>query len=130
MPRHLVTLSPDRQFLIVAVSGTRTVEAARESVAEVIALREESGVATILFDTCSAVLEIEPAALMARALSCGRVLAPSRIAILADDDDSTYARVWRKGLNDTGHEALVFTRAGEAEAWLLTLQDAPTLFIS
>lgn len=66
---------------------------------------------------------------MGRALECGRRLETSRVALLSEALDDTYARVWRKGLVETGHEAIVFTDAAAAEAWLLTEADAPMVYV-
>ena len=129
MPRHHVTLSPDENTLIVSVAGLRTNAAAEASIAEVIALRESSGVERILFDTCEAITPRPPEALMARALDCGRRLARSRVAILACDAEGGYARLWRKGLVETGHEAMVFTDAASADAWLATRAEAETVYL-
>jgi len=66
---------------------------------------------------------------MARAMDCGEKLERSRVAILAEAMDDTFARVWRKGLVETGHEAIVFTDPAAAEAWLLTEADAPMVYL-
>ena len=129
MPRHHVTLSPCRGFLIVAVFGLRDEEAARVSIGEVIDLRARSGVDRIFFDARDSRAELTPEYLMGRALACGRRLQTSRVAILAHDAEADYPRIWRKGLEETGHEALVFTSIAVAEAWLLTRADAPQVYV-
>ena len=116
--------------MIVAVAGLRTAEAADACTSATIRLRVASGVERIFFDTCAAVMPVQPASLMARALACGDRLETSRIAILADHDDDTYARIWRKGLADTGHTAIVFTAPAQAQAWLLTNENAETLYMA
>jgi hypothetical protein len=129
MARHHVALSPCGSFIIVAVSGVRDEDAALASTADALALRADSGVDRIFFDTRFSVLPIQPQALMGRALECGRRLERSRVALLTEALDDTYARVWRKGLVETGHEAMVFTDAAAAEAWLLTEADAPMVYV-
>lgn len=129
MPEHVVSLSSDRDMITVAVQGSRTAEAASEAIGEIIAFRASSGAERILFDTVSAQLPVPPEALMARALDCGERLKTSKVAILAEDEDCTYARLWRKGLADTGHEAIVFTDREAAESWLLTRVEADALYL-
>lgn len=129
MGRHHVTLSPDGRFIIVAVSGVRDGAAARVATTEVIAVRAKTGVDRILFDTRDGILLVKPDELVARAIECGRELAMSRIALLSETLDDTYARLWRKGLAETGHQAIVFTDVSAAEAWLLTEADAPMVYL-
>jgi hypothetical protein len=129
MARHHVTLSPCGRMIIVAVSGVRDDAAARLSTADAIALRTSSGIERILFDARDCVLPIKPQALMARAIACGEILERSRVAILAEAMDDTYARLWRKGLVETGHDAIVFIDPAAAEAWLLTEADAPMVYL-
>jgi hypothetical protein len=129
MSRHLVTLSPCGNLIIVAVAGVRDDAAARASTAEVLALRDTSRVDRIVFDAREGLMPIKPEALMARAIDSGRRLAPSRIAILSNELDDTYARLWRKGLAETGHDSMVFTDAAAAEAWVLTEADAPMVYV-
>ncbi|MCR9130054.1 MAG: hypothetical protein NXI12_11075 [Alphaproteobacteria bacterium] len=129
MARHHVALSPCGRLIIVAVSGVRDDAAARASTAEALALRTESGVDRILFDTRFSVMPVQPQALMSRAMECGRRLERSRVALLCEALDDTFSRVWRKGLVETGHEAIVFTDAAAAEAWLMTEADAPMVYV-
>ena len=130
MPRHHVTLSPRREFIIIAISGPRDDEAAAAALDDVLALRAETGLTRLMFDTRQTCITLKPERLMERALTAGRAVAPSRVAILAEHLDDTHARIWRKGLEETGHEALVFADAAEAQAWLLTRADAPQVFVS
>jgi hypothetical protein len=87
-------------------------------------------VSAIFFDARAAIMPISPGALVARALACGRVLEPSRVAILTTDPEDTYARLWRRGLVETGHQAMVFTLAETADAWLSTAESTDTLFVA
>lgn len=130
MPRHHVTVSPCRGFIIIAICGQRDEDAAAAALDDVLALRAETGLTRLMFDTRQTRIDLKPERLMARALTAGRSVSPSRIAIMAEHGDDTHARIWRKGLEETGHEALVFTDAAEAQAWLLTQADAPQVFVS
>ena len=130
MPRHHVTLSPCRGFIIVAIAGLRDDDAARLALDDVLALRGETGVTRLMFDTRQTRVALRPALLLARAMAAGRSVTASRIAIVSDDDDDAHARIWRKGLEETGHEALVFTDAADAQAWLLTPADAALVYLS
>lgn len=129
MPGHIVNLSAERDLITVAVQGPRTADAAHDAIGEAIALRAQSGVERILFNTVSAELPVPPEALMARALDCGERLETSKVAILAQDEDSTYARLWRKGLADTGHESIVFTDMEAAKSWLFIQVEADALYL-
>lgn len=130
MASHHVSVSPCKDYFIVAVAGVRSDAAACASSADVLEMSLTTGLDRIIFDTRSAILPIKPEALVARALDFGAKLPRSRIAIVANRDDDTYARLWRKGLGDTGHDAIVFTQASAAEAWLLTRHDAETVYLT
>lgn len=129
MASHHVAISPRKDCLIISVAGERSDEAARASNADAIEARRTSGIDRVLFDTCSAILPVKPAALVARALDLGAKLPRSRVAILANAEDDTYARLWRKGLAETGHDAIVFTQICAAEAWLHTSEDAEAVYL-
>lgn len=130
MASHHVTVAPGHDYFIVAVAGVRSDEAARGSSADVLEMSLTTGLDRIIFDTRSAILPIKPAALVARALDFGAKLPRSRIAIVADTCDDTFARLWRKGLAETGHDAIVFTDASAAQAWLLNQADAETVYLT
>ncbi|KAA5803529.1 hypothetical protein F1654_06905 [Alkalicaulis satelles] len=84
----------------------------------------------ILFDATEAEYLGPPEDLYVRVARYGRELPPGKVAILTHDLGSVYARFWRRGLADTGHETAVFTCAREAEAWLESDLDADTLFVA
>lgn len=115
--------------MIIAVSGLGDDEAARAVMADALALRASSGVERIIFDSRCSEFHLPLESLLARAMACGRELERSRVALICEAMDDPYARLWRKGLVETGHEAMVFTDAAAAEAWLFTSADADMVYL-
>ena len=130
MPRHHVTLSPDGDCIIIALSGQRTEPAAQAALIDVMALIERTGLDRVLLDARDCRSVQSPERTMARALSAGRRIRKCRVAIIADRVEHAYPRIWRKGLEASGHEAMVFTDVKAAEAWLFTDAEEATVYLS
>jgi hypothetical protein len=127
--RHAIS-SPRDGLIVVQVSGERDehqAEAAREAY---LAAQQAHPASQVLFDVTRAVFEGHAEDLYARAIRAGKGMARCKVAILAQSLDCTYARFWRRGLMETGHETAVFICEREADAWLASEVDADTLFLA
>lgn len=130
MKLHYVGQLPDKPILLVLVTGERSDESGALSTNAIVALRQATGIKAILFDAREAVLAVPVPELMRRALEAGDTLAESRIAIVCHDLEADYPRTWRRALSETGHEAHVFIKVEEAEAWLLSEPDGDALYLA
>ena len=126
MGRHHISLSPDRSIVIVAVSGARNHDTYAEGTPQFLKFYLEQPARSILFDAVNAYSATESAAVIEMAEACGRQMPASRVAIVGRDFNCAYARLWRRALCTTGHEAMVFTSVCQAEAWLRTDVNANT----
>ncbi|MFC4725170.1 hypothetical protein AB6B38_08505 [Glycocaulis abyssi] len=130
MGRHHISLSPDRSTVIVAVSGARDTSTYSQSTPDFLEFFLSQPARKVLFDTRLAYAALDSGKAMHLAEACGRQMPASRVAIVARELDCAYARVWRRGLSATGHEALVFESVAEADAWLRSEADADTLYVA
>lgn len=130
MTRHHVTLSPKGDCVIIALSGRRTEQTAQAALVDVMALMERTKLDRVLLDARDCRSVQSPERTMARALSAGRRLRKCKVAVIADSPEHAYPRIWRKGLEETGHEAMVFTDASAAGTWLFNDAEAETLYLS
>lgn len=127
--RQIIT-TPRDGLIKVTVSGERDDQGAQGSIAEFLEHHRNSPARQILFDTLNAYYAGPPENLYARAAYCGAAMAPCKVAIVTDSLDSAYARFWRRGLIETGHETAVFTCEAEADAWLSSEAEADILFLA
>lgn len=130
MGRHHISLSPDRSIVIIAVAGARDDVTFANSTPEFLKFYLGQPSRKILFDVVKAYAGLESVTAIELAESCGRQMPPSRIAITARELDCAYARIWRRALSATGHEAFVFESVAEAEAWLRSDADEQTLYVA
>jgi tRNA(Ile)-lysidine synthase TilS/MesJ len=130
MRRQHISLSPDRSIVIVAVSGARDSYTYAHGSIEFLTFYLGQPARKILFDAAGAYAAIESAKGIELAEECGKRMPQSRIAIVAREMDCAYARIWRRALSATGHEAYIFKNVAEAEAWLRTEADEDTLYVA
>lgn len=130
MGRHHISLSPDRSIVIVAVSGARDRSTYAQGTSDFLQFFLGQPARKILFDATIAYAALESGKAIELAEACGQEMPPSRVAIVARAMDCAYARIWRRALSATGHEAFVFTSVAEAEAWLRTEADEDTLYVA
>lgn len=91
---------------------------------------DAAGVRRVLFDARLARTACAPQELMGRARRFGAATPACRVAILARTLDQDFARLYRRGLVDTGHEVQIFTDPAEARAWLATMADADAVYLA
>jgi len=84
----------------------------------------------VLFDVRQAEYAGPAEHLYARAIRSAKGIARCKVAILALSLDCVFARFWRRGLIETGHETAVFVCEQEADAWLASEVEADTLFLA
>jgi len=130
MGRHHISLSPDRSIVIVAVSGARNTSTYAQGTPDFLEFYLGQPARKVLFDATIAYAAMESCSAIVLAEACGRQMPASRVAIVARELDCAYARVWRRGLSATGHDAFVFENVAEAEAWLGSEADADTLYVA
>lgn len=130
MGRHHVSLSPDRSIVIVAVAGARDSSTYAEGTPQFLEFFLAQPARKVLFDARIAFAALDSARAIELAEACARQMPPSRVAIVARELECAYARIWRRALAMTGHEALVFRRVAEAEAWLRSEADEDTLYVA
>ncbi len=130
MQRRQIITNPRDGLIKVEVFGERDDREAVKSIAAFLDYHRSSPARQILFDTLNAQYNGAPEALYARAARCGAAMAPCKVAIVSDSLDSAYARFWRRGLIETGHETAVSTSQAEADAWLASEAEADILFLA
>ncbi|MGJ3232633.1 MAG: hypothetical protein ACFE0P_12645 [Oceanicaulis sp.] len=116
--------------LVMVLGGVRGQAEAECGFAAFKARLDRSGVRNVLFDTRLAKNADKPEQLMMRARTFGAATPPCRVAILARALDGEFARIYRRALADTGHEAQIFTEVSEARAWLSTQVEADSLYLA
>ncbi|MGX6648239.1 hypothetical protein ACWCOP_09895 [Maricaulaceae bacterium MS644] len=116
--------------LIMVVSGARDQKAGQCGYDAFKAHLERAGTRRILMDTRLATNADQPQWLMDRARTFGAATPPCRVAILARALDGEFARIYRRALADTGHDAQVFTSSSEAEAWLSSEFEGERLYLA
>jgi hypothetical protein len=130
MPRRHVISRPREGLIFVKVQGERDDVQAQIAIAAFLEVQTANPTSQILFDVTQASYGGAPEALYARARQCGLGMARCKVAILAERLDSEYARFWRRGLIETGHETAVFICEQEADAWLASEADTDILFLA
>lgn len=130
MPRHHAISRPREGLIRIEVYGERCDAQARASTGAFLAVQNANPTSQILFDITQATYSGAPEALYERAVQCGQGMVPCKVAILAGRLDSIYARFWRRGLMETGHETAVFICEREADAWLASEAEADILFLA
>lgn len=130
MSRQHLSLSPDRSIVIVAVAGPRDSSTYAQGSANFLKFFLAQPARKILFDASCAYAALESATAIDLAEACARQMPASRIAIVAREMDCALARIWRRALTATGHEAYLFESVAEAEAWLRTEADEDTLYVA
>jgi len=130
MPRRHVISRPREGLIFVKVEGERDDAQAQIAIAAFLEVQTANPTNQILFDVTQASYGGAPEALYARARQCGLGMARCKVAILAERLDSEYARFWRRGLIETGHETAVFICEQEADAWLASETDTDILFLA
>ena len=113
-----VKVLEDHDLIVIVVSGVRDEAVGERGIAEFARIYPMLKGDKILMDLRAAINATEPGAMMRRALEAGRVLRPSRVAILTHDPEDMIARIYRKAAAEAGHEALIFTDLDEARVWL------------
>lgn len=116
--------------LIMVVGGARDQRAGQCGYEAFKAHLEKAGTRRVLMDTRLATNTDEPEWLMDRARTFGAATPPCQVAILARAMDGEFARVYRRALVGTGHDAQVFTSVAEAEAWLSNESEADRLYLA
>jgi hypothetical protein len=127
--RQHITLSPDGRVVIVAVGGARTRQIAEAANAAFLKFYADHPTGLVLFDTSSAHSDAPAEEVVDWATDLCLRVPRLRVAILTRHLDCRYARMWRRALAATGHEATVFDRAGQAVAWLGSPVEGETLYI-
>jgi len=130
MGRQHISLSPDRSIVIVAVSGARDTSTYARGTVDFLTFYLGQPARKIVFDAVGAYAAIESAKGIEMAEECGKRMPASRVAIVAREMDCAYARIWRRALSATGHEAYLFGSVAQAEAWLRTEADDDTLYVA
>jgi hypothetical protein len=130
MGRHHISLSPDRSIVIVAVAGPRNNKTYAEGTPDFLKFYLSQPARNVLFDAANAYSATESSTAFEMAEACARQMPASKVAIVGRALDCAYARIWRRALFSTGHEAMVFTCVAEAEIWLRTDADADTLYVA
>lgn len=130
MPRRHSVSTPRDGLILVRVIGERDDEQAQAVLEAFLKLHHANPSNQILFDVSHAFYEGAPEHLHARAVRCGQGMVPCKVAILAGCLDSEYARFWRRGLIETGHDTAVFICEQEADAWLASEAEADILFLA
>jgi hypothetical protein len=121
---------PRADLLLVKVEGERDDAQAQIAIAAFLTVQNANPSSQILFDVTQATYSGAPETLYARARQCGQGMVPCKVAILAERLDSEYARFWRRGLIESGHETAVFICEQEADAWLASETDTDILFLA
>ncbi|MEQ8435193.1 MAG: hypothetical protein RIA71_13235 [Oceanicaulis sp.] len=116
--------------LIMVVGGERDQQAGRCGYEAFKAHLDKAGTRRILMDTRLATNADEPEWLMDRARTFGAATPPCRVAILARALDGEFARIYRRALVGTGHDAQVFTSVPEANAWLASEFEGARLYLA
>lgn len=129
MPRHFYTLSPDKQVIVVAISGERSGPDVDAALNGFRAFYADNPTGRILFDLSGANVHMAPPDLVGDTERIGKLFPTARVAILSPHLESTFARIWRRGLKSAGHDAQVFDHSGEADAWLRSGEDDETVYI-
>lgn len=129
MARHLITLGPDESYVIIALAGLRTADNAGSAIGEFLRFYRAHTTGRVLFDLTQSQSALPPETLISVAMQVGRAVSPARVAILTADLDAEQGRLWRRGLDATGHDAMVFDHAGEADAWLRSPAGAERVYI-
>jgi hypothetical protein len=127
--RHDIS-SPRDGLIVVRVFGDRDEGEAEATQDAFLAAQQANPGSQVLFDVTRAEYDGPPEALYARAIRAGQGMARCKVAILAQSLDSAFARFWRRGLIETGHETAVFVCAQEADAWLASEAEDDTLFLA
>lgn len=130
MSRRQIITTPREGLIVVQVSGERDDRQAAAAHRAFMAAQQAHPGSRVLFDVTRAEYDGPPEALYARAIRSGQGMARCKVAILAERLDSVFARFWRRGLMETGHETAVFDCAQEADAWLASEAEADTLFLA
>lgn len=115
--------------LIMVIGGERDQQAGVSGYEAFKVQLEKAGTRRVLMDTRLATNTDEPEWLMDRARTFGAATPACQVAILARDLDGEFARIYRRALADTGHDAQVFAAVAEAEAWLATEHEADRLYL-
>lgn len=116
--------------LMMVLGGVRDRAVAEAGYAAFRERFDAAGVRRVLFDTRLARTACPPEELMERARRFGAATPACRVAILASDLDQEFARLYRRGLADTGHEVQVFVSLAEARAWLASPTDSDALYLA
>ncbi|MCC5996521.1 MAG: hypothetical protein JJU18_09165 [Oceanicaulis sp.] len=127
--RHTIS-SPRDGLIVVQVFGDRDERQAEATQEAFLAAQQANPGSQVLFDVRQAEYNGPAELLYARAIRSGQGMARCKVAILAQSLDSVFARFWRRGLIETGHETAVFVCAQEADAWLASRAEADTLFLA
>lgn len=130
MPRRHIVSTPRDGLILVRVTGERDEGQAQAALDAFMTMHRANPSNQVLFDVLNAFYEGPPEDLYARAVRCGHNMVPCKVAILASSLDSVYARFWRRGLIETGHETAVFICEQEADAWLSSEAEADILFLA
>lgn len=130
MPRRHIVSTPRDGLILVRVFGQRDDEQAQAALDAYRQLLQANPSSEILFDVSQATYDGAPEDLYGRAVRCGQGMPRCKVAILADSLDSVYARFWRRGLIETGHETALFICEREADAWLASEAEADILFLA
>ncbi|MCH8489404.1 MAG: hypothetical protein LAT81_05665 [Oceanicaulis sp.] len=130
MPSRPYFSSPRPGLIVIRVSGERNDAEARDAIEAFVAYYRTCEARQILLDATQAHYVGSPEDLYGYVAKCGEAMPAGKIAIVSHDLDSVYARFWRRGLSDTGHETAVFTCEDEADAWLATEAEADILFLA
>ncbi|MEQ8434679.1 MAG: hypothetical protein RIA71_10600 [Oceanicaulis sp.] len=83
----------------------------------------------VLLDVRLATNAENPQQLVMRAREFGAATPACQVAIFARALDGEFARLYRRGLSETGHEVQVFADIKEAEAWLSAPAEADRLYL-
>ncbi|MBI1263743.1 MAG: hypothetical protein GC187_03300 [Alphaproteobacteria bacterium] len=130
MPRRHDISRPRDGLIRIEVYGERDPGQAQVTIAAFLDIQNANPSSQILFDVTQATYSGAPEALYGRARQCAQGMTPCKVAILAERLDSEFARFWRRGLIESGHETAVFVCEQEADAWLASGSDTDILFLA
>ncbi|MGY6627202.1 MAG: hypothetical protein ACXIVL_01675 [Oceanicaulis sp.] len=129
MPSRPLFSSPRPGLIVIRISGERGDAEAHAAIQAFLEYYRNCEARQVMLDATKACYVGSPETLYAYVARCGASIPSGKIAIVSDDLDSVYARFWRRGLSDTGHETAVFTRESEADAWLENDHASDVLFV-
>jgi hypothetical protein len=116
--------------LVMVLGGLRDRGAAEAGYAAFRERFDAAGVRCVLFDTRLAQNATRPEELVQRARDFGAATPPCRVAILACSLDQEFARLYRRGLIDSGHDVQIFTAVDQARAWLAAPVESDRLYLA